>query len=350
MDINIVGIGSKIGSLEITNSDLEKMLNTTEEKIISTTGIKRRFHYDTHRGENIFTLGCVAVEHALSDANLTLGDVDGIFLSSNPVLDYSLPSPSGIIASLLGINHFYSWTGGYACAGPSIAMDSVFNKLSNPKMKNKTYVLIAGDQISSVLDPQSKDNILFTDAVSCLVVTNRQELDPYYSILNCNQETTNDSIDAFRLKRREDFLFHDGRKIFRFANKSVPIVASSLMDIRDFKDTYFIPHQANRRILENFRTALGLQKNQMYMNGEKSIVEIGNSGPASTFMALEDVTEKELASAYNRVVCVLFGEGLSVGVIELEKKNKKKTESRLGREDLFEKYKERFSSFEQRWK
>lgn len=338
--IKITGLGSSLGSTRITNSDLSEKIGLSPDEIERKTGIKNRFHCDVER-ENIYVLMAAAANQALRSAGLGVGDISGVFTASNPTGEFLLPNFASVVASVLGMGPFYTGGNSTGCSGGLVALDLAFNKLHRDASMelSRNYLVLAGDQTSSIVKPGSLDEFLFSDGASALVVTNNVDVEGYYRVETLNNFTFHNRADSLKLGRK-GFLEHDGRSIYKFATRSLGVILDLMGEESFPSDAYLIPHQANLRIIE--KLARGIDPKRVYKDG---IVNVGNTSPASVFMGLEDVNRRGLSSLRSLVLAT-FGEGLTVAVGKLASVSGATLAERLDDSELKERY---MGEYKSRW-
>lgn len=329
----IIGIGSSLGSRRITNNELEARPGIMASEIETKTGVKYRFHCDP-KLENLCVLMASAADQSLKSANKSVEEINGIFSACNPTGDFLLPNVSSIVASLLNSSPFYNGGNATGCSGGLIALGMAQNKLVDDSLHGriKNYLVIAGDETSVIIRQGTPDEMLFSDGASALVISNDKNNDHYYSVKSVDNTTYHEKADALKLKRGNLFLEHDGRAVYAFATRSMKSILR-MLGAREFPaGRYFIPHQANLRIIE--KLSEGIDPSLVYRDG---IINIGNTSPASVFIGLEDVSRKRL-SVYNELILATFGEGLTVAVAELTANPGKTLQERENDVQLKEKY------------
>ncbi|MGV8150141.1 MAG: 3-oxoacyl-ACP synthase III family protein [Candidatus Woesearchaeota archaeon] len=344
----IIGIESTLGSIKISNKEIADILKTTEEEILSKTGIINRYHCNPET-ENLYVLMATAASKAIINAEITIDVIDGIFTSSNPSGDYLLPNTTSIVASLLGKNEFYGWFGGSGCTGGILALENAYNKLAVDTMNGKMsyYLVIAGDQTSKMIERDSSDQILFSDSASAMIITNHNVEGWEYKLNSINMLTDTDNAKALRLINKEFKLYHDGKSIYKFASSKVPQYILKLLETQKFpKDKYLIAHQANLRIINNIAKELEIDNERLYTKGIK---EKGNTSPTSVFIALDELSREKME--YTKIVLAVFGEGLNVGIAQIEKNNKNTHAKKQAFEHTDSTIKENYKKiYDEKWK
>lgn len=311
-DVKIIGLGSSLGSIKVSNQELATRLSYSPDEIEQKTGIKNRWQINPFK-ENIYVLMAEAVEQAVNSAGVLLDKIKGIFVATDPICPYQFPNPSTILAYLLAIDNSYSWIGGSGCCGGLQALESASNKLMcGEDDPEAIYAVIGADHISAMVERGTIDEMIFSDSAACLLLTKSKKFKAYYSLEFVNGITTYQGAKALTLRRDDPILKHDGRAIFKFAIQCQDKILS-LMQVDKFpQDAYLILHQANLRIVDILAGKLNCQS--FYRDG---IINIGNTSSSSVFIGLEEVTRRQLHSDCHNIVLASFGEGLSVFVCRL---------------------------------
>lgn len=335
----IIGIGSALGSKRKTNNDIAAAVNMSPEYMESKTGVKCRYWCDPYK-ENLYVLMASAAEQALHSVGFDV-KIDGIFSAHDPVGEYLLPNTSSIVATLMGLSGFYNGGTNTGCSGGLVALNAAYNKLLQDTNDNgiKNYLILAGNVPSNITKKGGWDEVLFSDAASAIIVSNNPSIKGYYFVEKVDSICFPENSNVLSLRRRDGVLYHDGAAVYKFATGlKKPIL--KLLGIDKFPDdTYFIPHQANLRIINKLFEEVN--PNLVYKD---EIIEKGNTAVASTFIGLEDVNRRNL-SFFDKIILTTFGEGLTIGVAELLS-IKGKLPERLSEVWLKEKY---MKAYQRKW-
>lgn len=327
MKIRITGVAHRLGSTIIAAESLENHFKRDPGTVTNLSGVTK-----LHRmgpGEDLVTLARDAAIDALKCANVPLSDVSGIFSSCNPTTDYLMPTLAPMVASKLDIRHVLACNVGMGCAGGVQALQACFNQLIADSARGKvsTYILVTGDHISRMLDPESwKTAILFSDGISAVVVTNDPKATGGFVIEHAASECyAGEDVTVINLPNslaaREAgstgpcLLQMRGRGVFEFGTRIAPRV-KELAGITNFEDFYIIPHQANIRMINELIPTFDIQPEQLYVDG---ITKIGNISGAACFLGLEDIMKRPIADKFNRILLCAFGAELQVAVAVLRR-------------------------------
>ena len=314
---SITGVGSFLPKKKLTNDDLVKMLDTTDEWITKRTGIKER-----RIVENGVATSDLAVEaslRALDNAKVLPSEVD-LIITSTITPDCLFPSTSCFIQEKIGANNAGAFDILAACAGFIYALSIARNFIISGSAKT---VLVAGAEcLSKITDYTDRSTcILFGDGAGATVVqrsNGRREimttrlfadgsqadlltLPAGGSKLPASHETINSRSHYIQLK---------GKEIFKIAvNNMVDVITKTVsennMKVEDID--LIIPHQSNIRIIEAAIEKLKLPKEKAYVN----IDRFGNTSSASIPIAIDEIEKAKMLKPGNTVLLVAFGGGLT---------------------------------------
>ncbi|HHV29310.1 beta-ketoacyl-ACP synthase III [Acetivibrio mesophilus] len=315
----ILGLGSCLPEKVITNSDLEKMVDTSDEWITKRTGISERRILDedipTHK------LGVEAAKKALADAGLKAEDLDLIIVTTETP-DYLSPSMSCLIQSEIGATKAAAFDLNAACSGFIYGM-SVANQFI--KSGFYKYVLIIGcEGLSKVTDWKDRNTcVLFGDGAGAVlfgpveedygIITTYTgaagELGKNITIPCCFIGPQDIEVRTGENKRT---LWMDGGEVFKFAVKIMEHAAKKVLEdsgltMDDIK--MIVPHQANIRILEGAAKRLNIPNDKVFSN----LYKYGNISSASIPVGLDEAYREKIFSKGDSIILVGFGGGLTWG-------------------------------------
>ena len=314
--MRIIGTGCALPSKQVTNEDLSKFLDTSDEWIFSRTGIKSR-HVTTD--ETLEDLATEAVEKALEMAGLGAGDID-LIICSNVVNKYVTPGLSCVIAAKTGLK-CPGMDINCGCTGFVYGMDIIDKYFRAGVVRN--VILVAAEEPTRMAEWADRSTcVLFGDGAAAAVFTSgdnflgsqlcaRPDPEPLheYHVLEPTPFITKEEYDLpLQMK---------GREVFKFA------VTACLEDIRtvlaktgkQVEDVdYFIIHQANQRILDAIRERLGVQEERFLSN----IIDHGNTSSASCLILLDECNRKGMFKEGNLLMVSGFGAGLLSGAALLK--------------------------------
>ncbi|MDI6851253.1 MAG: beta-ketoacyl-ACP synthase III [bacterium] len=323
MGVRILGIGSYLPEKILTNEDLEKMVETSDEWIVERTGIKER--HIAGPDEATSDLAYRASLKALKKAGITPQQIDGIIVAAASP-DYLFPATACILQAKLGAKKAMCFDIEAACPGFVYALEIARGLLSLP---NYRYILIVGaETLSRLVDFSDRNTcVLFGDGAGAAVVTkDDSESDVLASYLKGNGEVhellmlpagaARKPASEKTVSGKEHYIKMQGREVFKYAVMGMQEAAEKVLEkagIMSEDIDWLVPHQANVRIIDATRERLGIPREKVYINIEKT----GNTSAASIPIALAEMDEKGLLKRGQRVLLVSFGAGFIYGAILL---------------------------------
>lgn len=319
MTARIAGIGAYVPETIVTNDDLAKIVETSDEWISSRTGIRER-RISTKEGTS--DLAAEAARRALEAAGVKPEELDLIILgTSSPDCNY--PSGACEVQAKIGAVNAAAFDISAACSGFIFAMNIVQGFFKSGIYQ--TALIIGAETLSKVVDWDDRSTcVLFGDGAGAAVLKNEESgiIDMLMGSDGTKGEAlkcTSRSLGNFLTGERPElgFMTMDGQEVFRFAVKRVPESIESLMkrnqtakeDIR-----YYILHQANERIVEAVARRLKEPMDKFPMIIEK----YGNTSTASIPLLLNDMVKKGMLEAGDKIILSGFGAGMTWGAVLLE--------------------------------
>ncbi|MGR3763535.1 beta-ketoacyl-ACP synthase III [Rossellomorea sp. NS-SX7] len=304
MNTGIIGIGRYLPEKILTNADLEKMVDTSDEWIRTRTGIEER----RVAGEHIETsdMAYEAAKKAIADAEITPEDID-LILVATVTPDRPFPSVACLLQDRLGAKRAAAMDISAACAGFMYGMITAKQFIDNGVYKN---VLIVGvEKLSKITDWDDRNTaVLFGDAAGAAVLGPVSDGKGILAF-----ELGSDGSGAKHLYQEENIVMN-GREVFKFAvrqmgESSVNVIEKAGLKKEDVD--FLIPHQANIRIMEAARQRLDLPVEKM----SKTVNKYGNTSAASIPVSLVEDLQEGRVKEDDVVVMVGFGGGLTWGAI-----------------------------------
>ncbi len=315
----ILAIGSYLPEKVITNSDIEKMVDTNDEWIRTRTGIRER--RQAAKGENASDMAAKASQQAIDNAGINPDDIELIICTSlSP--DQLCPSTASLIQKKLGLKNAAAFDLSAACAGFAFALTTAVNFIEAGMYKN---VLVVGTEaLSRLIDWKDRNTcILFGDGSGAVVVG---QADEPYGVLGsylASDGSKSDLIEipaggsampasAETIQNNKHYLQMKGGEVFKFAVRVIPHAIQNAIDAAQISIDdvdLIIPHQANIRIIEAAAKKLGLPMDKFFTNLEF----LGNTSTASVPLALQQAIKSSRLKKGDLVVIVGFGAGLSWG-------------------------------------
>ena len=318
--VGIIGVGEYLPQKVLTNTDLEKMVDTTDEWITTRTGIKaRRIASDT---EATSDLAIKAARDALNDARLSPQDIDLVIVATITP-DMPFPSTASIVQNTLCIKNAAAFDISAACAGFVYALSIAHQFIANGTYKNA--LVIGAEKLSAVTDWQDRNTcVLLGDGAGACVVSEVKSGGILSTYLDCdgsNMELLNMPAGGSRapashktIDNRMHFLKMKGNELFKIAVKTMTMAAEKVLEQAGltFRDIdLIVPHQANSRIIMAVAKKLGIPEDKIFLNIEK----YGNMSSASTVTALVEAVKEGKIKKGDIVLLDAFGAGLVWGAL-----------------------------------
>lgn len=316
----IKGVGGYLPARVVTNADLAKLVDTSDAWITERTGIKER--RIAAEGELTSTMGAIAARAALDDAGLAPEDIDLIILATSTP-DQTFPASAVAVQAELGITQGAAFDVQAVCSGFIFALTTADNYLKSGMFKRA--LVIGAEAFSRILDWEDRSTcVLFGDGAGAVVVE-AQKL---------NGVMTDRGILATCLRtdgRYRDKLYvdggpsstgtvghlrMDGPEVFRHAVTKISEVIGTILDQAGYKASdidWFVPHQANKRILDGAAKKLGLDKNRIIITLDKH----ANTSAASIPLALNTARADGRIKTGDLVLLEAMGGGFTWGAVLL---------------------------------
>lgn len=309
MGVGIIGTGHYVPDNVVTNKDLEKIVDTTDEWIRTRTGIEeRRIAPDEIDSSH---MAYEAAKRALDDAELKAEDLD-LILVATVTPDRSFPSVANMIQDKLGANQAGAFDLAAACAGFIYGLVTGTQFIESGSYKN---VLVVGvDKLSKITDWTDRNTcVLLGDGAGAVVLSQVTEGRGLLSF----ELGSKGSGGPHLYQTDENFLYMNGREVFKFAVRQMPESCVNVIEKAGLTKEdvdYLVPHQANIRIMEAARQRLDIPEERM----AKTIQYYGNNSSASVPIALSQSIQDGKIKDDDVVVLVGFGGGLSWGATALK--------------------------------
>ncbi len=306
----ILSVAKAIPENMVTNHDIEKMVETSDEWIIKRTGIKTRYIADKDMENPLTEYGTRAVTEAIERAGLKPSDVDTIICGTvSP--DYVFPSTACLIASRIGCVDAFAFDFTSACSGFIYGL-VVANSLI-VSGQSKTVVVIGGEMLSRYVDWTDRGTcILFADGVGAVVMQGSD--DPDKGILATHESTDGSLGDILYLSHSGEkrYIKMKGKEVFKHAinmmtettKKSLEACSMTSEDI-----DVFIPHQANIRIINSVAKNLNIPSEKVIINVDR----FGNTSSATIPIALAEAWDDGKIKDGTVVALSALGGGVTIG-------------------------------------
>ena len=321
--VGILGVGEYIPKKVLTNADLEKMVDTSDEWITTRTGIKAR--HIVAKDEATSDLATKAALDALKEADIKPQDLDLIIIATITP-DVSFPATACYVQAKLGAKKAICFDISAACAGFIYALGIAQQFIANGTCKNA--LVVGAEVLSRITDWQDRSTcVLFGDGAGAAVLGTVKSGGILSSYLGCEGQYTNllyipaggSRLPASQqtLDAREHYIKMAGNEVFKIAVMSMVEAAKTAMKQANLEGVdidWIIPHQANLRIIDAVSKRLGCVNAQIYLNIEK----YGNMSSASTATAMVEAAQEGKIKKGDVVLLVAFGAGLVRGATIIE--------------------------------
>lgn len=315
------GIGSYTPEKILTNDDLSKIVETSDEWIVSRTGIRER--RIAAEDESCSDIGVQAALKALDHAGMEAQEIDMILVATITP-DMLFPSTACLIQKKLGLQNIPCLDLEAACTGFVYALDIGTSLLkSNRRLRN--ILIVGSEKLSSFIDWEDRSTcVLFGDGAGAAVLTRSEVagegvLDTLLGadgsnpeLLNLPAGGTQLPTSAETLAQKQHFLKMNGREVFKFASRAMVQASNDILlrnNLTVSDVDIIIPHQANIRIIENACKSMGVPMDQFFIN----LDHYGNTSAASVPIALDEAYRAGRIQPGDLVLCVAFGAGLTWG-------------------------------------
>lgn len=314
-NVGIIGLGCYLPKRRVTNADLEKLVDTTDEWIMTRTGIKERRL--AAKGERNSHLAIRAARRTLKDAKLSADKVDLIIVATiSP--DSNFPSVACLVQKAIGAHHAAAFDIGAACSGFLYALTTAKQFIQSGLYKNA--LVIASEKITTYVDWNERGTcVLFGDgAGACVlapvkgkrgILSDYMHAQGHFGDLMMVKVEDRKPLDQKTTMIKIPHISMQGKELFKVAVNSmaeavVIAVKKAKMKLSDIDCV--VPHQANDRIISAVAKKLKLPKDKIFVNIEK----YGNMSAASIAVALYEAVKVKRIKRGDNVVLVTFGAGL----------------------------------------
>jgi 3-oxoacyl-[acyl-carrier-protein] synthase-3 len=306
----------------LTNADLEKLVDTSDEWILQRTGIRERHIVDA--GVATSDLGKEAAVHALANAGLTPDDI-GVIVVGTVTPDMFFPSTACLIQHKIGAHRAWGFDLSAACSAFTYALTTASQLVATGAHDHA--LVVGADVMSSIIDYQDRSTcVLFGDGAGAVVVSAAKEGDG--AILDFEHEIDGGGGPALcmpaggslkpasrdTVEQRLHYVKQDGQAVFRFAVRKTEEIARRLLERNGLTPgdlDLFVSHQANRRIIQSASERLGLAPEKVIINIER----FGNTTAATIPLALNDAVCAGRLKKGHLVLLASVGAGFTVGAV-----------------------------------
>ncbi|MBC6699599.1 beta-ketoacyl-ACP synthase III [Hymenobacter sp. BT190] len=319
----ITGVGSYVPDYVLTNHELEKLVDTTDEWITSRTGIKeRRILKGDNQGTSVMAIQ--AVQQLLKKTGTKAEDID-LLICSTTTPDLVFPATANIISAAVGTTKAFSFDMQAACSGFLFALATGAQYIQTGTYKK--VVVVGADKMSSIIDYTDRANcIIFGDGAGAVLLEPNTDgygvLDQVLRSDGTGEQYLHQKAGGSRrppssetVANREHFVYQEGATVFKFAVTNMANVAAQVMERNHLTHddvAWLVPHQANKRIIDATANRMGVGPEKVMLN----IQRYGNTTNGTIPLCLADY-EPQLRRGDNLVLAA-FGGGFTWGSVYLK--------------------------------
>ena len=314
----IISTGAYVPERIVKNEELSKMIETSDEWIITRTGIKQR---RVSTGEKTYQIAAKAAIEAIKNAGIDKKEIDLIILATITP-DFFMPSTANLVQAELGLEDIPTFDITAGCTGFVYGLQ-IADQFIRSK-ESKTILVIGAEVLSKVIDWSDRNTcVIFGDGAGAVILKSSEQEgiictyigsqgDLQESIILPAVPLKNPFLQVQNNHEKPSIISMNGKEVFQFATrimiKSIfQVLKKSNLFIEDID--YIIPHQANIRIIDHVARELKIEKEKFIINLDR----FGNTSSASIPLALDEAYKKKIFCPGNRIIMVAFGGGLTWG-------------------------------------
>jgi 3-oxoacyl-[acyl-carrier-protein] synthase-3 len=322
--VKIAGLSAYVPPRVMTNDDLEKLVDTSNEWILQRTGIRER--HVAEPGQGTSDSSEPAARAAIVEAGLTPEDI-GFIVVGTTTPDTVFPSTACVLQHKLGASKAWGFDLGAACSGFTYSLTVAWQMVATGGCDHA--LVVGGDVMSSIIDYTDRSTcVLFGDGAGAVVLSPAGPDEPclidylheidgsgghalYMAAGGSKRPASHETVDA-----RQHFVRQEGQAVFKFAVRKSGEIAQRILDRHGLTGAdldLYVSHQANRRIIEATAERIGLASDNVVINLER----FGNTTAGTIPLALADARAEGRLKKGDRVLLTSVGAGFTVGAILL---------------------------------
>jgi 3-oxoacyl-[acyl-carrier-protein] synthase-3 len=320
MRSKIIGTGSYLPTKIVTNDELSLTLDTSDEWIVTRTGIRQR-HIADPVSESCAMMGMMAAKEALAMAGIAATDLDLIILATCTA-DYRLPAAACLIQEMLGASSVPAFDISAACSGSIYGLNIADAFIKSGKYQN--ILLITSEALSRAVDWQDRNTaVLFGDGASAAVICKTQSPSGFIDIniyADGSQQKnicipsggSLNPIDEKALAERTDKISMNGRETYKFAVRAMCDAIEIILkknNIQNSDITFAVPHQANLRIIDAIAKRMDLPMDRFLINLDRC----ANTSAASLLLAYDEANRAQRFKENDLILMLAIGAGFVWG-------------------------------------
>ena len=306
----------------LNNQDLEKMVDTNDDWILTRTGIKERRILDNGIGTSFMAIK--AAKQIIQKKKLDPSEIDMVIVATITP-DMHVSATAAYVASEIGAVNAFGYDLQAACSGFLYGMSVASSFIESGRYKK--IILIGADKMSSIIDYSDRNTcIIFGDGAGAVLFEPNPEglgmqdefmrsdgVGREFLRIEAGGSVMPSTIDS--IKKKKHFLFQDGKSVFKYAVSNMANASYQIMERNNLSNedvNYLVPHQANKRIIDATANRMGIRESKVLMNIEK----YGNTTAATIPLILSDY-EKKFKKGDN-IIFAAFGGGFTWGASYLK--------------------------------
>lgn len=311
MYTKILGTGSYLPVKVRTNADLEKMVDTSDEWIVTRTGIRER--RIAAADETVVTMGFQAAEESLEMAGVAKEDI-GLIVVATTTSTYAFPSAACLIQQMLGIKACAAFDLAAACAGFTYALSVAEQYVKNGAVKHA--LVIGADVLSQTLNPEDRGTlILFGDGAGAVLLDASEK--PGIMSTHLHADGSYSGMLTLPFKDRQDqgkpaYVTMTGNEVFKVAVNELSNIVDETLQANNLERSaldWLVPHQANLRIINATAKKLDMSMDKVVVTLERH----GNTSAASVPIALDEAVRDGRIQRGHLLLLEAFGSGFTWG-------------------------------------
>ena len=315
----VKGVGHYLPKRIVPNSEFEKTLNTSNDWIITRSGIRQR-HF-SNEDETTSKMAILAGKQAIEDANIEVSDLDAIILATSTA-DLTFPSAATMVQAGLGMRHGFAYDVQAVCAGFIFSLSTANAQIVSGQANR--ILVIGSETFSNLMDWNDRSTcVLFGDGAGAVVLegqnSNGTKEDRGILSVDLNSDGSYKDIlyvDGGVSKKTTGYLRMEGKEVFKHAVDKLAKTSEKAMEkagIKSDEVDWVVPHQANIRIIQGTARKMGIADEKVI----KTVQNHGNTSAASIPLALSVASMSGQIEKNDLIVTEAIGGGLAWGAIVL---------------------------------
>lgn len=324
----IISLGSYLPKRKLSNQDLEKLVDTSDEWIVTRTGMKERRLAEANEFSS--DMGAQAALKALHSAGMAAEEIE-LILTATMTPDYISPSTASLIQAQLKAVNAAAMDMQSACTGFLYALSTAKAYIESGMYRN--VLVIAAEKMSAFVDYEDRSTcVLFGDGAAAAIVSSQGEGWGVESIclgsdgslaelLTIPAGGARNPASLETVSQRQHYLKMQGNEVFKHAVRRMSAACKACLERSGLSESdisWLIPHQANKRIIDAIAKQFNMSEDKVY----QTVHKYGNTSASSIGIALDELLQKEKFTEGEHLLLTAFGGGLTWGAAILSKLSK----------------------------